>query len=54
MSLPAAKSLFAGYRFPTEVISQAVWYNKIIYRWRRRIEIFPGLRRGRLWQTQGE
>src|SRR4051794_39614011 len=25
MSSPAAKSLFAGYRFPAEVISQAVW-----------------------------
>jgi putative transposase len=25
MSAPAAKSLFAGYRFSAEVISQAVW-----------------------------
>ncbi len=25
MSSPAAKSLYAGYRFPAEVISQAVW-----------------------------
>src|ERR671929_273243 len=25
MSLPAAKSPYAGYRFPAEVISQAVW-----------------------------
>jgi putative transposase len=25
MNLPAAKSLYAGYRFPAEVISQAVW-----------------------------
>jgi putative transposase len=25
MSLPAAKSACAGYRFPAEVISQAVW-----------------------------
>jgi hypothetical protein len=29
-------------------------YDKVIYRWRRRIEIFPGLRRGRLWKTQGK
>jgi hypothetical protein len=39
-------------------------YDKAIYRWRRRIEMFPGLPhgsspwakgpRGRLWQTQGE
>ncbi len=25
MSSPAAKSPYAGYRFPAEVISQAVW-----------------------------
>ena len=25
MSPPAAKSPYAGYRFPAEVISQAVW-----------------------------
>src|ERR671921_2934014 len=25
MNSPAAKSLYAGYRFPAEVISQAVW-----------------------------
>ena len=25
MSPPAAKSPFAGYRFPAEVINQAVW-----------------------------
>jgi putative transposase len=25
MSLPATKSPYAGYRFPPEVISQAVW-----------------------------
>ena len=25
MSLPAAKSPYAGYRFPAEVISHAVW-----------------------------
>jgi putative transposase len=26
MSSPAVKSPFAGYRFPAEVISQAVWF----------------------------
>ena len=25
MNLPPAKSLYAGHRFPAEVISQAVW-----------------------------
>ncbi len=25
MSLPAARSPYAGYRFPAEVISQAIW-----------------------------
>ncbi len=32
MSSPAAKSPYAGYRFPAEVISQAVW---LYFRWHR-------------------
>ncbi|HJU17229.1 MAG TPA: IS6 family transposase [Stellaceae bacterium] len=44
MSSPAAKSLFAGYRFPAEVISRALWLYFRFPLSLRRVEEMPAAR----------
>ena len=42
MSPLAAKSPYAGYRFPAEVISQAVWLSKPLMKANTAIGTLPG------------